>query len=97
MAVLYITEYAGVGYAGGVIPVGAEPGLDQTVAISGSSAQSAALGNNTTLVRIHTDAICSVKFGTSPTALSTSRRMAANQTEYFSVTPGIKIAVISNT
>lgn len=100
MAVLYITEYVQPGvYGGEIVPVGYEPGVDQTVAIAGTSAQSNALQNNTQLVRIETDAICSIKFGTNPTALATSKRLAANQTEYFFVQPNtqLKIAVISNT
>lgn len=101
MAVLYITEFASAGqFIGTAVPVGAEPSnKDQTVAISGSSAQSTALVNNTTLVRVHTDAICSIAFGANPTAVATNRRLAANQTEYFQVpqNSALKIAVISNT
>jgi hypothetical protein len=50
------------------------------------------------MVRIHTDAICSISFGTAPTATATNRRLAANQTEYFGVPLGgsYKVAVISN-
>jgi hypothetical protein len=76
-----------------------EIGTDQTVAIGGSSAQSTALKNNTQLVRLHTDAICSVLFGANPTATANNQRLAANQTEYKCVPPNssYKIAVISNT
>lgn len=100
MAVLYITEFAQSGqYGGSNIPVGQEiKTADQTVAISGTSAQSSAFQSNTTLIRLHTDAICSVNIGTSPTATATNRRMAANQTEYLGV-PGssnFKVAVITN-
>jgi hypothetical protein len=99
MAFLYITEFSNPGYVNGVIPTGMEPGTDQTpVAISGSSAQSAALKNNTQLVRLETDSICSVTFGTNPTATANNRRLAANQTEYFSVplSSSFKVAVITN-
>ena len=72
MAVLYITEYAtlGVQQVGGMVSqTPQEPPLaEQTVAISGSSAQSSAFNAQTTLVRLHTDAICSIEFGTNPTA-----------------------------
>lgn len=101
MAVLYISEYAtagAVGLGGNVIQAAQEPPIaEQTVAISGSSAQSSAFQNNTTFIRVHTDAICSVLVGSNPTATATKKRLAANQTEYFAVVPGFKIAVISNT
>jgi len=99
MAVLYITEYQNPGFFGGVVPTGVEAGTDQTVAIGGSSAQSSTLKTNTQLVRLHTDAICSIAFGANPTATTSTQRLAANQTEYKSVplTSGYKIAVISNT
>lgn len=102
MATLYITEFADAGISGKgeSLPIGAELAVeDMTVAISGSSAQSDFFENNTRLVRLHTDAICSVLFGVNPTATTGNRRMAANQTEYFSVPTGSgwKVAVISNT
>lgn len=102
MATVYITEYARVGAdAGGTAMVVAdEPAVtSQTVAIGGTSTQSAAFNALTKFVRVHTDAICSVEFGTNPTATATKRRLAANTTEYFSVPIGAsyKIAVITNT
>lgn len=102
MATLYISEYAElpVGPAGRVGQMPSEPPLvDQTVAIAAGSAQSAAFNAKTRFVRLHTDAICSVLFGSSPTAAATNGRMAANQTEYRDVSrlPGGKVAVITNT
>lgn len=99
MAVLYISEYDNVARDNiGTVQAGQEPAIaTQTVAISGGSTQSSAFNANTKFVRIHTDAICSVKFGSNPTATSTSARLAANQTEFFGVRPGEKVAVISNT
>lgn len=101
MAKLYITEYNEIGlqlklaYA---IQAALEPALvDQTPVAIGSEAKSAAFGATTTFVRLHADAICSVKFGASPTATTNNRRMAADQTEYFAVVPGQKVSVISNT
>lgn len=71
---------------------------EQTVAIGGASAQSAAFNAATKIIRVHTDAICSIKVGgTNPTATATTMRMAAGQVEYFGVAPGDKIAVITNT
>lgn len=100
MATLYITEFADVGHMPQIVATGSELSVnDQTVAISGSHAESSALKNNTRLVRLHTDAICSVVFGTAPAATTSNRRLAANQTEYFTVPSGsaYKVSVISNT
>ena len=92
MAVLYISEYEDAAEIGpDKMPMASEPEkTTQTVAIGGSSTQSAAFGATTVYVRLHADVICSVKFGTNPTATATTKRMAANQTEYFGVQPGTK-------
>ena len=102
MPFLYITEFAnqGTDARGRQAPVGSVPTSGtQRVAIGASSAQSAALAGTTTLVRVHTDQICSVTFGDNPTATTSSMRLAADSTEYFSVPAGsaLKVAVISNT
>jgi hypothetical protein len=98
MAVLYITEFERVGRdaEGHQMPLGVTPVVaNQTVAIGSSSAQSAALNGKTRMVRIHTDAICHVAIGSNPTATTSLTRLAADQTEYFGVLPGTKIAVIA--
>lgn len=99
MATLFIQEYSDVAVLATTIgQAGQEPALAaQTVAVGGGSLQSAAFNVNTKMVRVHTDVICSVKFGTNPTAVATELRMAANTTEFFGVTPGHKVAVITNT
>lgn len=100
MATLYVTEFNAIGLAGGgnlqVTAASQPPVAEQTVAISGLSTQSNAFNANTLFVRLHTDSICSIEFGATPTATATTARMAANQTEYFAVMPGQKVAVISN-
>lgn len=101
MAVLYITEYAEmqIGPAGRVGQMPVEPPIaEQTLAI-GTVVSSAAFNAKTRLVRLHCDAICSVLFGTAPTASVTTGRMAANQTEYRGVPLGqsFKVSVITNT
>ncbi len=102
MATLYIAEYAIAGLAqvaGMVVQVPHEPPIvEQTVAIGGTSTQSNPFNAKTTLVRLHCDAICSVLFGTNPTAAATNGRKAANQTEYHSVARGQSyvVAVITN-
>ncbi len=100
MATLYIQELSAIG-GGGNHPVsGAQqpPITEQIVNISGSSTQSATLHVNTTMLRINTDSTCSILFGANPTATTSNARLAANQTEYFTVPPnsGFVVAVIAN-
>lgn len=105
MSTLYITEFPRTGDRGAPQNVAAEVGdsiIEQTVGISGVSAQSNAFNLATVTIRVHSDVICSVKFGLNPTATTASMRFAAGQTEYFTLTPSnsinqIKLAVISNT
>ena len=105
MATLYITEFAGAGrpqsadgYMGAPLSTQSQLSFDQIVAIGGSSTQSVAFQSTTILIRVHADAICSVKVGgTNPVATAAMCRMAQNQTEYFAVTKGEKVAVIVNT
>lgn len=94
-ATCYITEFTG-GAPNGV-QVAQQPALaEQTVSISGGSLQSNAFSGGTRLIRLHCDGIASFKIATSPTATTLSARIAADQTEYFAVNPGDKIAIISN-
>jgi hypothetical protein len=89
MATLYISEYRDMPVTiGQFLPVPQEPT---------TTTQSAAFNTNTRFIRVHADAICSIKFGTSPTAVTTDARMAANTTEYFGVIAGQKLAVVTNT
>jgi hypothetical protein len=98
MATLYVAEFDSVGGSGNFVTQAANmpPLAEQTVAIGGSSTQSSAFNASTKFLRIHTDAICSVAVGTSPTATAANMRLAANQTEYLTVKGGAKIAVITN-
>jgi hypothetical protein len=99
MAKVYITEHTAPTLSyGNSLPVAYMPPLaTQVVAIGGASVQSAAFNANTRMVAVHTDAICSVEFGSNPTSTANSRRLAANTTEYFEVSPSQKVAVITNT
>lgn len=103
---LYIQEYVRtpIGRTGQSLPAGEEPAIaSQVIAVSGASAQSAALNAKTTFVRIHTSEICSLKFGVNPTATTNDMRLPANATEFFGVQEEVvragtfKIAVITNT
>lgn len=101
MATLYIAEHAGVAgtqIGGNYAPIVSCPGLaEQTVAIGGTHAESAAFNANTTIIRVHTDAICSISIGAAPVATTAFRRMAANATEMFGVRGGQILSVIANT
>ena len=102
MAKLYVTEYRDLpgAYATWAPQVVREPPeLDQTpVAIGATTTPSAAFGQQTRIVRLHTDAICSIAIGPAGTvATANSQRLAANQTEYKMVQPGHVVAVITNT
>jgi hypothetical protein len=98
MAKLYVTEYTAP--VANSISLAEPNNVDQTpVAIGSSSTQSSAFAGDTSMVRLHTDSICSIAFGTNPTATANNKRMAANATEYFAVPEGqsYKVAVITNT
>lgn len=99
MAVLDISEYniLAADQNTRFVLTGQEPNIaNQQVSISASSAQSAAFSSVTRFVRVHTDVTCRIAFGDNPIASATTKRMAANSTEYFGVYPGHKIAVITS-
>lgn len=99
MAVLYVTEFDELGKGEpGLAQIAKQPPIaEQTVAVGGASTPSATFNASTRFVRLHTDVICSFEFGSTPTATTSDARMAADNTEYFGVLPGQKVAVISNT
>ena len=99
MADLYIAEYRTLGTSSRGTPQTPPnpPVAEQKLAIGAGSVQSSAFSDGTVLVRLHCDAVCSVAFGSNPTATSSNMRLAANQTEFFAVEPGAKVAVIENT
>jgi hypothetical protein len=107
MSYLYVTELASLAQSelsGGAVLLGRLPEITtQKIAVSGTSAASNAFNQATQVIRVHTDTICSIcvspqtPAATTPPAAATNMRLAANQTEYFAVTPGQYISVISNT
>lgn len=101
MAFVYVSEFASLGNdAGGRVMEGipqTPPIAEQQVAITAGSVASAAFNSATKFILVHTDAICSIAFGASPTAVATAARMAAGETRRYAVVPGQKIAVITNT
>lgn len=96
MATLYITEYRGLSNQVNepAQAVHGAPTAEQAIAIPGTSA---ALNANTRIVRLHTDAICSVRMSSSgQVATTASARMIAGQTEYFGATPTDIVTVVAN-
>lgn len=98
MAKVYVSEYGGLAVGG--MQVGQEASLTEyTISLSSVAAVATqAIDAATTIIRIHTDAICSIALVTSTTgaATTTNKRMAANATEYFGVKFGQHVTVISN-
>ena len=99
MAKLYITEFtkaASSGDIGGLVPIAQFPSITtQVITHTGSSVQSAGFDSNTRFIRLHTDGVCHIVAGDNPTATTSNMRMSADQTEYFGVRPGQKLAVIA--
>lgn len=97
-AKLYISEYSSLTIASAIpAQVGFEPDVtDQAVDYSGGVAASSAFNNATAYIRVLCDTQCSVKFGATPIATTSSKLLPALIPEYFGVVPGQKISVISN-
>lgn len=99
MAKVYITEHTHSRIVQGQLTnvVQMPPLATQTVVNTGATTQSSAFNAKTQIICVHTDSICSIEIGSNPTATTSSRRLAANSTEYFQVSPGDKLAAILNT
>jgi len=69
-------------------------GSSQEVAIGATSTQSSAVGPNTSIVRLVSDADCYVAIGSNPTAAAGGCLLSAGLTEYFACDGGDKVAVI---
>lgn len=68
-------------------------GAIQQIAPAGASAASAAFGSQTYQIRVCADAAMRIRIGDgTPTALNTDALLPANWVEYFTVTPGQKLA-----
>ena len=97
MAKIYITELANKGAAesGVSIEVASMPPLaEQTITVTGSSAQSAAFNAKTKFIRVATDTPVNLAFGSNPTATTSLLYLPSGAVEYFAVTPGMKVAAI---
>jgi hypothetical protein len=107
MATLYITEFGRTTITGVTGPATqvatpaplVPPVAEQVISLSGTSTQSAAFQNDTTLVMVSTDAPCCLAWGANPTATLSAQRMAANETRFYGVPKGqtMILAAISTT
>jgi hypothetical protein len=68
----------------------------QSVAVSGTSAQSAVISGATNYVRLVSTTLCHIRAGSSPTATTSNMPLVPYVPEYFAVNSGQKIAVIQN-
>jgi hypothetical protein len=72
-------------------------GAGEKVTVSGTSAQSAVMPANTSLVRVCMSAAGYVAIGTNPTAVNTAGMyMPAGLVEYFAIKPGEQVAAIQD-
>jgi len=96
---LYISEFEQIirTTVGNVVAAQCPPHAQQKVDFTAGATQSAAFNVRTKFVRLHAEAICSVAFGSNPTATNAMLRLTAGQTEYFGVNAGDKLSVITNT
>lgn len=107
MANVTITEFQGLGFvASGTdgmsfqIPAQGPFYTSKTVIeqpLMSVAGNSAAFGQYTRLIRVNTDAAIKINIGSSPNPTANSPRLAANQTEYFTVSPGDKLGWITTT
>ena len=78
MAILYVSEFAEPTIRSGTsFPVAEGPSLAEQAVTFTTSTQSSAFNAKTTLIRVHTDSICSISIGADPTATTSMARMAA--------------------
>jgi hypothetical protein len=97
MAWLSIWEFSEVVSRNGVL-IGRAPGVlnQPALAIGGASVQSLAFNAATAYIRLNCDTACCIAIGSNPVAVQPGvGRFATNQTEYFGVNPGDKVAVIA--
>lgn len=74
-----------------------EAGASQTVTISGTSAQSSAVGTYTFVVRLISTTDCYVAFASNPTATTSDMFIPGDKIErFFRIRPGDKIAAIQD-
>jgi hypothetical protein len=91
MGNVFVTEYGGLGSSQfGPTQAPLEPVLAtySFTTSGGSSGPGFAFQNGTALIEVHTDGPVCIAVGVSPVAVTTARRMAANQTKYLTIPKG---------
>lgn len=99
MTTLYVTEFSNLNLSSNPQQIPVQPPVaEQTVTFT-TTTQSSAFNTSTNLVRIQPTGICSISFGTNPTATTSKMRMTAGSEAYFVVPQGqsYKVAAVDNT
>jgi len=97
---IYISEFTSVATDIGKVPLVPMPPVTEQTIPPGTP--SAPFGAGTMIIRVNTDATCSIKISHGPPAVGASvattanLRMPANSTEYFAVRPGSVLTAIGN-
>lgn len=77
-----------------IMNYGLRPVTTSKVAMSGTSAQSSAIGANIQYVRLVADAACHYNIGVNPTATTSTVYLPANEIETIKISEGEKVAGI---
>lgn len=98
----YVTEYKEMAKVQGSkedMAAPQEPEITtQKLDFTAGAAASLAFNEQTRIIRVHPDSICSFLVSTAGTAATISnKRITAGATEYFGVNPGDKLSAIANT
>ena len=98
---LFLSQYVSVGSPAGTVAQIAQEAVvvaDTVVDFSGGVTSSAVFDSKTNYVRVLCDTQCSVSFGTSPTATTSSKLLPALLPEYFAVPKGAsyRLSVIAS-
>ncbi len=75
--------------------IGLRPLTTSKVPMSGSSAQSSAIGDNISFIRLVSDVSCHYAIGTNPTATTSSIYLPADDVEIIKISAGEKVAAIA--
>jgi hypothetical protein len=97
MSTAYVTELTALATHITTTQIAQMPPVAEQKITFTTTTQSAAFNSATRFIRVHPTSICSIAIGSSPTATTSTMRMAADQVEYFGVTAGDKIAFVDNT
>ena len=98
MATLYIAEYSRLPQVSGGQPqIAAEPAIATQVVTYSTTTASAAFDAKTNFIAITSPGIFSYTVGKTPTATTSHFRVPADAILFMAVTPGDKIAAVTNT